>query len=1093
VREERKVVSVLFADLVGFTATAERLDPEDVRALQDPYWRYVRSEIERHGGTVEKFIGDAVVALFGAPVAHEDDPERAVRAALAIRDWAREQEAIQVRVGVTTGEALVRLGAQPLAGEGMVSGDVVNTAARLQTAAPADAILVDESTRRATRELVDYTDADAAVAKGKAEPIRVWEAVEARSRFGVDLFQHTRTPLVGRGRELDVLKDGLARVREQRSPQLVTLVGVPGIGKSRLVYELMRAIIDDPREIVTWRQGRSLPYGDGVSFWALAEIVKAQTGVLETETDAEAGEKLVRAVQALFDDDSEARWVERHLRRLVGLAGESTIPSERSEAFAAWRRFFEMLADRRPAVLVFEDLHWADEGLLDFVDSLVDSVTDVPLLVVTTARPELLDRRPAWGGGKANATTLSLSALSGPETLQLVRGLAVRRQLSATAEQALVEHAAGNALYAEQYVRVWEERGDAEQLPLPESVQGLIAARLDDLPPTEKSVLQNAAVFGKVFWQGAVVAVDGIDRTTAGECLGALERKQFVQRARRSTVADESEYAFRHVLVRDVVYSQIPRLRRAKRHERAAAWIESLGRIDDHAETLAYHYLSALELVGLAGEDTTQIVDRGRVALRQAADRAFALHAYTAAGRYYEKAIGLVPDDDAERAELLFRFGRALTTAGDERGEEALERAREGLIGAGESARAAEACALLAELWWYRGQRARANSQLEQARQMVAAEAASSSKAWVLATVSRYSVLAGESETGLRLGREALAMAETLGLDDVRAHTLNNIGIARCYRGDFGGIADLERSIEIASAIDSPSELARAYNNLATVFGELIGDIARDFELRREAVRVAESAGLQRIARYSRAVLIFGDYIDGNWDDFVTKAHQYVEESQRLGGAYQDAFFYATLAHIALARGEDAKAFAAAQRALELAREAGDPQILLSVIAHAAIINIELGNVDIARELARRLVDDSLERISTGGPLGNFPFEDGLALAADQLGIKAELGQLVDAAPAENRWLPLFARLLDGEYVAAADECRERGLKTTEAYIRLRGGERLLYTDDRDPEEGKTQLEAALAFYRSVGATRYIREAKALLAASQPEQEPAAP
>src|SRR5207244_7473899 len=310
-REERKVVTVLFADLVGFTARAEQLDPEDVRALLAPYHSHLRSELERFGGTVEKFIGDAVVALFGAPTAHEDDPERAVRAGLAIRDRAREHEAIDVRIGVTTGEALVRLGAQPLAGEGMASGDVVNTASRLQSAAPANAVLVDDTTRRATRQTIDFADSDPVLAKGKAEPIRAWEALEARSRFGVDLFQHARTPLVGRQLELDVLNGALRRVHEERSPQLVTLVGVPGIGKSRLVYELMQAIVDDPTGIVTWRQGRSLPYGDGVSFWALAEIVKAQAGVLENDGAEQAQRKLARAVQALIDDDAEAAWVER--------------------------------------------------------------------------------------------------------------------------------------------------------------------------------------------------------------------------------------------------------------------------------------------------------------------------------------------------------------------------------------------------------------------------------------------------------------------------------------------------------------------------------------------------------------------------------------------------------------------------------------------------------------------------------------------------------------------------------------------------------------------------------------------------------------
>jgi class 3 adenylate cyclase len=322
-REERKVVSVLFADLVAFTARAERLDPEDVRALQDAYWDLVRSELERHGGTVEKFIGDAVVALFGAPIAHEDDPERAVRAALAIRDWARDQDEIRVRIAVATGEALVRLHAQPLTGEGMASGDIVNTAGRLQSASTGNGIVVDDRTHRATSQVIDYREAAPLSAKGKAQRITVWEVVQARSRFGVDLISHDQTALIGRARELELAFATLARVREERTPQLLTIVGVPGIGKSRLVFELMQGVAADASVIVTWRQGRSLPYGDGVTFWALAEMVKADAGILETDTDESVREKLARGVRRVIADRAEGDWVERNLHPLVGLGGET--------------------------------------------------------------------------------------------------------------------------------------------------------------------------------------------------------------------------------------------------------------------------------------------------------------------------------------------------------------------------------------------------------------------------------------------------------------------------------------------------------------------------------------------------------------------------------------------------------------------------------------------------------------------------------------------------------------------------------------------------------------------------------------------------
>ena len=406
---ERKVVTVLFADLVGFTSKSERLDPEDVEAVLAPYHERLRYELERWGGTVEKFIGDAVMALFGAPITREDDPERAIRAALAIRDWIEEEGKLQVRIGVNTGEALVKIGARPEAGEGMAAGDVVNTTARLQAAAPTNGILAGESTYRATSEAIEYREHDAVDAKGKEEPVGVWEVVEARARFGVDLTPEARTPLVGRERELDQLVDALDRARQQRSPELVTLVGVPGIGKSRLVGELFRSV-ERGGQLTYWRQGRSLPYGEGVSYWALAEMVKAQAGMLETDSDDEVEAKLARTVEQLIDEDGE--WVLSHLRPLVGQASDTASGSQ-EEAFAAWRRFFEALADQHPLVLVFEDIQWADDGLLDFIEHLADWVRDVPMLILCTARLELLERRPAWGGGKLNAANVAAGATVG--------------------------------------------------------------------------------------------------------------------------------------------------------------------------------------------------------------------------------------------------------------------------------------------------------------------------------------------------------------------------------------------------------------------------------------------------------------------------------------------------------------------------------------------------------------------------------------------------------------------------------------------------------------------------------------------------------
>ena len=577
--EERKVVTVLFADLVRSTSSAERMDPEDIRALLSPLYARLRAELERFGGTVEKFIGDAVMALFGAPVAHEDDPERAVLAALAIRDWVQAKERIQVRLAVNTGEALVMLDARPAEGEGMAAGDVVNTAARLQAAAPVNGILVGERTFRATRGVIEYRRAPPVAAKGKKEPVAAWEALRARGRSGIGFPGQPRTALVGRARELGVLRRALARVRAERSPQLVTVAGVPGIGKSRMLYELWQAAEADA-EPVRWRLGRSLPYGDGVSFWALAEMVKAQAGILESDTSEQAEAKLARMTADVVAGASEADWVRRHLGALAGVRGGG-VPAggdRRDEAFATWRYFFEALAEQRPLVLVFDDLHWADDGLLDFVDYLVDWAGEVPLLVVGAARPELLERRPGWGGGKPNALTLSLAPLSDDDTAQLIGLLLGRPVLEAGQQAVLLAQAGGNPLYAEQYVQMLAEQGAGQGMLVPESIQAIIGARLDLLDPSDKRLLQDAAVVGRVFWPGAVAALGGgTGRRELWESLHRLERKQFVRRERRSSVAGETQYAFAHALLRDVAYGQIPRAARVGKHLGAVGWIESLG------------------------------------------------------------------------------------------------------------------------------------------------------------------------------------------------------------------------------------------------------------------------------------------------------------------------------------------------------------------------------------------------------------------------------------------------------------------------------------------------------------------------------------
>ena len=871
------MVTVLFADLVGFTKRSEQLDPEDVRAFLSPYYARLRSELERFGGTVEKFIGDAVMAVFGAPVAHEDDPERAVRAALAIRDWVLHEEAdLQLRIAVNTGEALVALGARPEHGEGMVSGDVVNTSARLQTAAPVNGILVGETTYRATSQVITYRAADAVTAKGKTDPVAAWEAVEARARIGVDATTAKRTPFIGRESELRLLTDALARVRRDRSPQLVTLVGVPGIGKSRLIAELSSAVDKDP-ELIYWRRGRSLPYGDGVTFWALAEMVKAHAGILETDSLELATAKLSECVASAFPDPADAQWVEGHLQPLAGISRDSEpAGNRRDEAFTAWRRFFEALSEQSPLVLVFDDLHWADDNLLDFVEHMVDWAGGVPILVLCSTRPELFERRAGWAASTRNATRLSLAPLSDAETAQLISGLSTSPVMPAETQHVLLDRAGGNPLYAEQYVRMLEERDDAGELPLPETVQGIIAARLDALPAEEKRLLQDASVHGKVFWLGAVIS-DVQDRRATEVRLHALERKDFVQRTRRSSVADEAEYQFLHSLVRDVAYGQIPRGERAEKHRRAAEWIGSLARAEDHAEMRAHHYRSALELRRAAGQSIDPVfAARALESLRDAGDRAFALNAYATSSGFYTAALDLAPPGSLEHARLQFLLGRSQFLSGDME-LEVLRTASSELLALGDRDTAAESETVLAELLWYRGDQSSAMEHLNRARELVAASEPTPVKAHVLASASRHMMLASEGAEAIRFGREAIAIAELLGLEEVRANALINVGVCRCDAGDPSGIEDLEQSLVIAELIGAQVATTRAKLNLASIWW-LRGELDRSATTLDEAAEVAVRSGQTQRLRSTRADIATGQFARGQWHEALRFIDGFIAE-----------------------------------------------------------------------------------------------------------------------------------------------------------------------------------------------------------------------
>jgi class 3 adenylate cyclase/tetratricopeptide (TPR) repeat protein len=1071
--EERKVVTVLFADLVGFTGRAETLDPEDVRRMLAPYHARVKTELENHGGTVEKFIGDAIVALFGAPLAHEDDPERAVRAAVAARDALAELNAddpslgLHVRIGVTTGEAMIALSARPKEGEGMATGDVVNTGSRLQAAAPVDGILVDEPTYRATSSVIEYREAGPVQAKGKAEPVPVWEVVALRARLGVDIAFKGGAELVGRKEELRLLRDAVARSERERSPQLVTLVGAPGIGKSRLLFELWSDLATDPSVFVYWRQGRSLPYGEGVSFWALGEMVKAQAGILESDSAEAAGDKLRTAVAGVIGDEVEAWWVLEHLRPLVGLGGPPQDAADRRrEAFGAWRRFFEALAEVRPLVLVFEDLHWADEGLLDFVDHLVDWATGVPILVVCTARPELLERRPDWGGGKRSALTVSLSPLTDEETERLIGALLAEKTVQDGRTAKLLAHAGGNPLYAEEYVRMLAERSSGSELPLPETVQGIIAARLDTLAPDEKALVQDAAVVGKVFWVGALAAVSDRPRTEVEEGLLRLERKEFVRRERRSSVAGETAFVFRHILVRDVAYAQIPRPRRAETHRLAAGWLESLAgdRAEDLADLIAHHYLSALQFARVSGRGLDDLPDRARLALLEAGDRALALSAYAAAVRFYREALASWPEDDPERPQLLLRYGQSLFRA-EGTGAEVLAEAAAELLDAGEREHAAEAEVLLADLLMIgHGRRDEAAQHFEHAASLLAERPPSRPKVRVLASRASFHLAVDEAEEAMRGAAEALRMAEDLELDELRAHTLSTRGFSRVMTGDLEGLLDLRESVDVAAAANSP-QAARGYNNLASITADL-GDLPKAFELYAESRRIAERFGDAIALRWLDVERMHELYWRGDWDGARELADGLLGDAAAESASPHEVDALLVRGKIAFARESPGAALPDVERALEFARAVDAPQILLPALAFDAHALAAAGRADEARDAADELLTQWLEE-GRGHSLASFWLAD-LAFALADLERAGELVGAAERAPTRTRWLDAAQAAGEGDWALAAGLFARIGSLPDEALARVKAAGDLTAADRR--AEADDHLRRARAFYEQVGA-----------------------
>ena len=585
-REERKLVSILFVDIVGSTAHADGADPEDVRERNQLYYDEVRSRIEQYGGTLEKYIGDAVMAVFGAPLATSDDAERAVRASLSILDGIRELNerhpgiALAVRAGVTTGEALVAVDAAPE--DALATGDVVNTAARLQTAAPPGHVIVDAQTHDLTRHAFGFEALRPIEAKGKRELVPAWLVGEA---LGTPARPTSETPLVGRDHELSLIASVWDRAVTSGHPHLVTVLGPAGIGKSRLAHEVAEDVRSKGgREL----SGRSLPYEEQSPFRAAAEMVRTAAGIYEAEPVADARGKLATLAGSLFPEPDVAEET-RYLSLLLGL-GLDEPPDEPIHLLFAVRQLIEHLSEREPLLLVFEDLHWADDALLELIDYLVTHVRDHRVVFLALARPEFLEKRPTWGSGMIGHTTLPLETLTPGEAAAIVGALLAAADRDAV--ERVVATAGGNPLFIEELVAALEDDPDAGELPA--TVRTAIAARVDALSPKARTALLNASVIGATFWRGVVQGIGEIE--DIDEALDALEARGLVHRRGESTVAGDVEYAFKHILIRDTAYGTLPRARRRQLHAATAGFIEeATGGSSELAWLLAHHWREAGE------------------------------------------------------------------------------------------------------------------------------------------------------------------------------------------------------------------------------------------------------------------------------------------------------------------------------------------------------------------------------------------------------------------------------------------------------------------------------------------------------------------
>jgi class 3 adenylate cyclase/tetratricopeptide (TPR) repeat protein len=920
---ERRLVSVLFADLVGFTPLSDTRDPEDVRELLTGYFDAARTAVERHGGVVEKFIGDAVMAVWGARAAQEDDAERAVRVALELIDAVdalgeRAGLALQARAAVASGEAAVAVGA---VGQGIVAGDLVNTASRIQGAAAPGAVFVDEATRRMTEAAIVCEPAGTFELKGKRDPVPLWRAARvSAARRGVGRSAGLDPPFVGRERELRLLKD-LFHATEGGRAHLVSVSGIAGIGKSRLAWEFEK-YADGLADEVLWHRGRCLSYGDGVAFWALAEMVRMRARIAEDEPAATAEPKLAAVVEEWVEDPADREWVMPPLCHLLGLA--QIADGDRERLFPAWRRFFEAMAERLPVALVFEDMQWADEALLSFVEYLMEWSRDHGLFVLALSRPEMADRRPGWGATSRSLTTLALEPLGAAAMTELVSGMVPG--LSAAAAARIAEAAEGVPLYAVETARMLLDRGllvrapdgggyrvtgDIAEIEIPETLHALVAARLDGLSEDERRLLQQAAVLGKSFSPEGLAAVSGRPRAQVDEALAALARKELLSVQTDPRSPDRGQYGFVQDMVRAIARDTLGRRERKRLHLATAEHLRRQGG-DELAEVIAAHRVDAYRLLP-DDPDAAGLRDAARAELLLAADRAASLGAPAEALRLVMLALELAPEG-AGRADLHERAGGLALQKGDVAEAEAqYARALSIHESAGDPHSAARVRARRADVLFLQGRAEQAVVEMEEAYAVLADAPADADLAHLGAQIGRLCGMIGDEARGRAALERAIDISEELRLPEVLSNALNTKGlwiIAFTHRREEGRSL-LHGALRVALEAAEPQAAMRAYFNLSFE-REGVDDYAHDYDT--DGLALAERIGDEQWKRTFLLHTSFAALELGDWDEALRITY----EAEETPGAESDLFargILLTRANVLARRG----AVGAAREAIEAA------------------------------------------------------------------------------------------------------------------------------------------------------------------------------